>query len=304
MALKIYHDLNNPSCYTGPSTITRITGGRYEDVYKQLASDESYNLHKPLIRRFKRLKTIPRGLFTDLQADVADFRRLSRFNKGYKYCLLCVDVISRKFFACPLKQKGAMDIKEAFVKIFEEMPHPPEVVFTDNGKEFKNSTLKSYFTKEGTEIYHSGNIETKASIAERGIRTVKQRLYKYMTAHNSKRWIDALPLIIKAINQSLNRTLGMRPIDVTNENWYDLWKRLYSRLPKKEMPPLIVPGDHVRISLPPQAFKKGYTVNFTKEIFQVHQVLNSTPRTFVLKDQEGEILEGRFYLNELSLVTQ
>lgn len=107
--------------------------------------------------------------------------------------------------------------------------------------------IKALFKKYGIEKHHSENKETKSSVAERGIRTLKTRLYKMFTAKKTLNWIDALPHLISAINRSYCRTIGMRPIDVTQENYKALWDKLYKAEPKNVNVKFNL-GDFVRLA--------------------------------------------------------
>ena len=88
-----------------------------KQVEEYLERSTIYTLNKPRRLRFKRLKTFCLGYCTDLHADLGDFQKLSRKNSGYKYLLLAVDVLSRKFFAAPVKSKNFKDMKNAFEQV-------------------------------------------------------------------------------------------------------------------------------------------------------------------------------------------
>ena len=147
-----------------------------------------------------------------------------------------------------------------------------------------------------------------APMAERAIRTLKERLYRYFTHRNTKRWVDALQPIVQAINNSHNKSIGMRPVDVNFVNATDLKNKLKTEAVRKfsgrkySVPKYKV-GDMVRIEKYKHAFEKGYAPNFTNEIFSVCNVRTSSrPITYKLVDTKGNILEGWFYSQDLSLV--
>jgi hypothetical protein len=117
-------------------------------------------------------------LFLDVQSDLADFQRLSKKNKGNRYLLLAVDVLSRQMFGAPTKSKRPKDMMHAFDEIFKQMDFLPESVYTDRGFEFEAKSMKKYFEDKGIEKYAAKSSAIKAAIAERAIRTLKNR-YAY-----------------------------------------------------------------------------------------------------------------------------
>src|SRR5690349_13466349 len=93
--------------------------------------------------------------------------------------------------------------------------------------EFKNSQLKALFEDEEVEKYESTHSAVKAALAERAIRQIKQRLYRYFAQKQTLKWTDVVQQIVDGINHSPSRTHGMRPIDVNFENAQKIRKRLY-----------------------------------------------------------------------------
>src|SRR5688572_22832340 len=94
----VYTDISNPAAFSGINNVykevkkvnPKIT---MNQVKAELAKMRTYTIHKPRRLRFPRLKTIPTGYMTDMQADLADFQKVSDLNKGFKYCLVAVDVL-------------------------------------------------------------------------------------------------------------------------------------------------------------------------------------------------------------------
>ncbi|CAD5207684.1 unnamed protein product [Bursaphelenchus xylophilus] len=241
---------------------------------------------------------------TDVQMDLADFQALSKYNKGYKYCLLGVDVMSRRFFACPVLSKKSSDMLKAFECMFRKMPQIPQVIFTDKGKEFVAKDVKNFLDSKNLELRHGENAEIKAAVAERGIRTLKSRLYKYFSAQNTLNWIGVLDKFINAINNTVCRSTGLKPKDINSSNWFEIWKKIYQSDSPKAKEPKFKVGDWVRISRQAGDFDKGYWTTFTDEIFKITKINRTNPITFELVDSEGEPIEGRFYTEELSLTSE
>ncbi|KAL3110835.1 hypothetical protein niasHT_014773 [Heterodera trifolii] len=141
-----------------------------------LQRNTTYTLFKPKREKFRRLRTVPTGFMTDVQADLADFQALSRKNSGYRYLLLAVDVLSRRMFGSPVKSKRPADVKRAFEEVFGQMPKLPETLYTDRGLEFLAKPMKEFFAENGIKKYETSS-KKKAAVAERAIRTLKTRLF-------------------------------------------------------------------------------------------------------------------------------
>src|SRR5205823_125725 len=268
---KLYHDPASPAGFAGSHVLYKeakkidpsIT---LQDVKYFLSGDRTYTLHKPKRIKFKRAKTIPSGLFTDIQMDLADMQKLSRENKGYKYILFGVCVLSKRFFAVPVKSKQFNDMANAMESLFEQIPILPSRIFTDKGKEF---ILKGFYQKYGIEKQWSSTKTIKASLAERGIRTLKSRLYKYFSEKQTLNWVNVLPQIITAINNTKSRITGMKPVDVNFKNAQKLWEKLYGKEFNSVEKKKFKKGENVRLANYKEVFDKGYLPNWSDEILNI-----------------------------------
>ncbi|KAL3075905.1 hypothetical protein niasHS_012822 [Heterodera schachtii] len=228
---KIYTDPANPGGYAGASALyaavkkkhPKLKRAEFEDF---LQRNTTYTLFKPKREKFRRLRTVPTGFMTDVQADLADFQALSRKNSGYRYLLLAVDVLSRRMFGAPVKSKRPVDMKRAFEELFEQMPRVPDTLYTDRGLEFVAKPLKEFYTEKGIQKFETSS-KKKAAVAERAIRTLKTRLYKYFSANNTSVWVDVVPKFLSAINNSVCRATGLRPNEISDANARQVWKRVY-----------------------------------------------------------------------------
>lgn len=155
----------------------------------------------------------------------------------------------------------------------------------------------------------SSDKSVKAGVAERMIRTIKSRLYRYCSEHNTENWVDAIGDIFSAINNSPCRVTRMRPIDVNQENAEELWKRLYGShvVEKKKNAGKYKREDAVRLALDKPVFRKGTLPTFTDEIFRINDVvqppsigMEEEPTHYYLRDHKGEILKGRVYGPEMA----
>jgi hypothetical protein len=294
----IYYDPLNPGSFGGVAPLVRHS--RSNIARKWLTSQDAYTLHKPARRIFPRRKTFAKGIDDLFQADLADMQNLSRYNDGYRFILTCVDVFSKRAFAIPLKDKRGPTVADAFEKIFKD--RTPVFVQTDRGSEFLNTQVQSVFNKYKIKHYWSLNDDIKAACVERFNRTIKTRLFRYLTARHTKRWVDVLDVFIQSYNKSFHRTIGMSPDEVNLENSQQVADRMY---PLKTEPRWKYEiGDRVRISKYKNVFEKGYLQNWTDEIFVIAIRYNSNPATYGLNDLLGEEIKGRFYEQEIQKVNK
>lgn len=164
---------------------------------------------------------------------------------------------------------------------------------TDNGKEYYNSAVQTLLKRYGIKHYSTYS-EKKASIVERLNRTLKTHMYRAFSEQGHYRWLTLLPELVKSYNDTVHRTIGMKPRDVNEHTVLNLNKVIKMRKNKLKV------GDRVRVSKYKMTFAKGYTPNWTNEIFTVHSIQPTVPVTYLLKDHTGETLAGGFYEQELS----
>ena len=140
--------------------------------------------------------------------------------------------------------------------------------------------------------------EVKSVVAERFIRTLKTKIYKYMTAISKNVYIDKLNDIVNEYNNTYHTTIKMKPVDVKDNTYIDFKKEVNDRDPKFKV------GDHVRISEYKKIFAKRYTPNWSEEVFLIKKVKNTVPCTYAINDLNGEGIMGTFYENEQQKTTQ
>ena len=131
--------------------------------------------------------------------------------------------------------------------------------------------------------------EGKSVVAERVIRTLKTKIYKYMTAISKNVYIDKLGSVVNAYNNTYYRTIKMKPVDVKDNTYIDFKKEVNDKDPKFKV------GDHVRISKYKNIFAKRYTTNWSEEVFVIKKVKNKVPWTYVIDNLDGEEIIGIFY---------
>lgn len=264
---------------------------------KQLLVDE---LHAPARRNFPRRRVIVHGYDDLWQADVVEMRPYTRFNRGYHYILTVIDVLSKHAWTVPLKAKSGSEVAIAIAKIIRKDGRCPKNLQTDKGKEFYNASVQKLLEKHNINHYSTYSI-MKASVVERFNRTLKNVMWKQFTLNGNYRWIDLLPHLVSEYNARKHRTIGMRPIDVTPTIAKKLLTTVYSHV-KIAAPARFKVGDSVRVSKFKTVFEKGYTPNWTTEIFKIIKVQKTNPVTYLLEDSCGKPIAGGFYEYELQRV--
>ena len=144
-------------------------------------------------------------------------------------------------------------------------------------------------------------------MAERVIHTLKSLLWRYLDYNRTYKYFDILQKLIDEYNNRFHRSIKMSPNEVNSKTEKYVFNTLYGDLEKG---PYIKPiakfgvGDMVRISKWKHAFHKSYHENFTKEIFKIKEVMNTYVAQYQLTDLHGEDVLGKFYQNELTLVSE
>ena len=304
---KAYFDLDTPSAFSAIDKVynkakKRNKNIKKEDVVRYLQSELTYAIHRPRPIRYKRLRMIPTSL-GELQCDLAILDKLKTYNKGFPYLLLCIDILSRKITVAPAKSKSSLDMIRAFDIIFKKIgPNKVRRINTDRGLEFEARKMKDYFSKLDIEKRVTYSQDVHAAIAERAIRTVKDRLYKYFYQYKTYKWIDIIDDIVEAVNNSVNRSIGVTPNSVTEDNWQSLLEKVYKRSePIKDSKFKV--GDYVLIDKEKGKFSKGYLPNYTEELFRIKEVKHTVPTHYKIVDLKGEDILGVFYDPNLSKTT-
>ena len=215
---------------------------------------------------------------------------LGRKNKGIKYHLYAIDLYSKYAFVIPLKDKKGISIVNAFNKIIKQCNRKPSKIWLDQGGEFYN-VFKKWLSDNDIIMYSTYN-EGKSVVAERFIRTLKNKLYKHMTATGKNVYYDVLDDIVNKYNNTKHNIIKMKPIAVKNN------KRVYID-EHNEKDNRFKVGDRVRISKFKNIFGKGYTSNWSTEIFIIDKINDTVPYTYNLKDLNDEEIVGSFYNREL-----
>lgn len=297
---KNYYNVSSPGSYGGVSRLAKASGVSPQNTKSWLMTQDAYTLHKPIRTKFKRRKVLALGIGDLMQCDLVDMAKVAKYNNGVKYLLTAIDVFSKYAHAIPLKSKNSTSLLEGFKKLFKQTKFVDNLQ-TDEGKEFYNKKVRSYFKRHNINHYSSYS-EFKASVVERFNRTLKSKLYRIFTHRNSYRYLDVLKSVLKSYNESIHRTTGYAPSNVTKDLEPQIFAKMYGynidRKYKFEI------GDRVRISKAKRTFRKGYLPNWTDELFIIYKRYPTKPPTYLLRDLKETNIKGRFYEEELQKVTK
>jgi len=190
-----------------------------------------------------------------------------------------------------LKDEKGETVTEAFKTIFKE-GRRPQHLWVDKGKEFYNKHLKDLLDKNSTEN------EENLSVCERWNRSIKTKMWKQFTVQGNTRYLNTLTEILKQYHNTKHSSIKMTPTEASKKKnegtvYFNLQKQSSSK-PKFKV------GDKVRISkYERKVFDKGYTPNWTEEVFTIDKIQYTNPITYLLKDLSNEEIKGSFYAPEL-----
>jgi len=153
---------------------------------------------------------------------------------------------------------------------------------------------------------YSTDSDLKACVVERFNRTLKEKMWRYFTFSKTKRWIDVLPQLIKSYNNSYHRSIKRKPNQVRKKDEDELFLTLYhynkSDGNNSTIKLNFKVGDFVRLNKIKKTFEKGYTPNWTREIFKIDGIKATVPPSYKIKDLNNEEITGSFYEQELQKI--
>ena len=260
---------------------------------EQLAEE----LHKPIIRKFEKRRVYSTFKDNIWDVDLADMQLLSKYNKGIRFLLRVIDIFGKYAWVVPLKDKKGISIVKVFQIILKQSNRKPNKIWVDKGSEFYNAYFKKWLRDNDIVMYSTHN-EGKSVVAERFIRTLKSKIYKYMTSISKNVYIDKLDDIVDEYNNTYHTTIKMKPIDIKDNTYINTSKEINNKDPKFKV------GDRVRISKYKNIFAKGYMPNWSEEVFVIKKIKNTVPWTYVINDLNDEQIIGTFFEKELQKTNQ
>ena len=191
-----------------------------------------------------------------------------------------------------MKSKDSKETVSAFLSMIRKRNRLKKI-WVDKGTELVGE-FRKLCKAEGIQIYSTMG-ETKAAFAERTIRSLKSIFYRYME-DNGYKYIHQLTQFVTTLSSRRNCLIDLIANNVKNSDFLSI---LYSKPLREFRKPKFKVGDRVRISKYNLPFRRGYKPQFTKEVFESVAISSKKPPTYTIKDEQDEILRGKFYQKEL-----
>jgi hypothetical protein len=308
-----YHDPSRG--YINPLAIFRKLREQYanirlSDCRDVIGRDETYQRHRKVYKTVGRSNTAAvHSVLSYFQLDLTGPYDNPVLNRGYTYILAVVDGASKYLITVPLKNKSgaivAKGIEQAIneidaLRIASGLTNERIRIQSDNGSEF--------ISKESQKVFNDNNVihlrseaqrPESNSLVERVQQTLKGILYRFMSANNTKKWIDVLEMATDNINSNIHSATGKKPIDVINDEKNARSGALES-IEKKNEESMRVKGrlferlhvgDSVRLVLPKNErqvvnITRGYLKQWGKRVYTIHRAINpgKPNERFILAD--------------------
>lgn len=307
-----YYNAKKPEAYGGARQLlekfAKKSDKKKTTINKWLRSQDAYTLHKKITRKYTHRPTIVAGMEEQLQIDLLDVSRHSTSNDNVKFLLTAIDVFSKKAWVSPIKKKDGRSVALALAAIVEMSKC--NLIQSDKGTEFKNHKVSLMLKQHDVTLFHTENDAIKASIVERFNQTLKLKIHRFITSKNgNEEYLSKLGDLVGGYNNAKHTSTGMIPNNMTYENQHEAWDRInirqqkLSEKQKVKQKNSIKPGCYVRISKATHAFDRGYTPNWSTEVFQVKSLVKfAQPTTYAIVDLANEDIQGQFYKEELQIV--
>ena len=224
--------------------------------------------------------------------DLAHVDKLAKENNGVKFLLVRQDLFDRTVNAKGMKTKDSQETLKAFSSMITKKNRTKRT-WVDNGTEFAGA-FKKFCAAEGIQVY-SRMSETEAAFAECTIRSLKIIPYRYMEDYGYK-YIHKLPQFITSLKSRRNSSIDLRP---NTAKICDFMSILYSKPLREFKKPSFKIGDRVQVSKYDLHFRKGYKPQITRDVFEIVAFATKKPPTYTIKDEQDEIIQGKFHQKEL-----
>jgi Integrase core domain len=254
-------------------------------------------LFRPARRIYPRWSVTQKGFGDQSQCDLVILDKYSKYNRNFKYILLCIDIFTKKMTARPLKTRTAEEVTKQMSEILKEMP-PFRLLQTDEEKSFFSrqfqSLMKAYNIKHF--FTHSS---MKASIIERAIRSFRMILFPRMHLMGKFNWIDQYKLVLNEYNSRKHSKIKMAPNNVKKKHEKLLLNTVYKQVPNFKKQKFRV-GDLVRVNLNHNIFtKRSASMNWSTKLYRVKSFVSKSPHIYTLENLDSVPVSGHFYTEEL-----
>ena len=266
-------------------------------------------IFSPVIKKFQRIQIQTHYKDECWSIDLIDRSSLSKYNKNYKFIFTIIDNHTKYAWAIPLKDKSGKSTTTAIKNLIEKEKRKPHKIWSDRGKEFYNTTFLHYLKEQNIQIY-STHSDLKAVFVERFNRTLLDLIKEPMYIEGKGSWLNHLDAALQKYNNRVHGTTKMTPFEASNNSLLpsnnnnnnnkvprDSYRESYRSFAQSFAKFQV--GDYVRVPDKRNIYSKGYTTNWNRELFKIHSINKTNPVTYTLNDENGEIIQGKYYEQEL-----
>lgn len=215
----------------------------------------------------------------DIQIDIMDMSRWSKWNKGIKYILVIIDVFTRKGYAYPLKKKAITNVVEAMKEFFKN-EFVPETIVSDSDRSFTGKAFQDLMRKHNI-VHRTVAIgdHNALGVIDRFIQTLKKKIILDLERNQSQNWINQLSDVVKAYNNTPHDgVLQLKPKSIAKNKDKRLQvadlNRLKAETQVKQIPLRV--GDKVRVLVRKDQFQRAYDPVYSRDVFIVKKVNPTT----------------------------
>ena len=235
--------------------------------------DEIYS--KPPKKNYPTNKTIIKSIDDTWSSDLLDMNDYGpKNNKGYRYILVVIDNFSKFGWTTPLKKKYAQSVTDAFSEIIKSSNRKPNLLETDDGKEYVNNIFNEFSNNNNIKRY-SRYTDKGAVISERFNKTMRNLLKKPVFEKGNADFLSELPSVIKQYNNTTHSSTKMTPIQASKKsNEKIVYSNLQDRRVKKQ--PKYKLGQLVRTAYIKRVSSKGDSTNWSYKLCTITEVIHDT----------------------------
>jgi hypothetical protein len=276
----IYYKVNHAGSYAGVERLYRAVREEKKHnitrktIKKFIQSQPVYTRHRQIIRKFSRVKHIAPKIDYIWQADVAFMPRDdAQFNNDTYHFLLVIDTFSKFVWTFPLRHKTAENVIRSLKEIFEKSERKCKLLQFDRGSEFLNKKMRVFADKYHFKATYTSN-ETKASQAERALKTIKRSLYMIKEQNQTKVWIKYLAEATASYNASYHSAIKMSPNQVDVHHQARLFHLKHGKpLVKGSRRWRLNIDSLVRLSIEKTSYIRAYVTTFSDEVYRIYERL-------------------------------
>jgi hypothetical protein len=146
-----------------------------------------------------------------------------------------IDVFSKYVHSVPLRSKTGAAVTSAFKAILQDPKYSkpirsrPVCIRTDKGKEFLNAEFQGLFKSEGIQFQICKKPDVRCSVVERFNRTLRDKIFRYITYKNTYRYLDVFPKFVQGYNATFHTTTGVAPAKVGDTDVQSIWNRMIEK---------------------------------------------------------------------------